>query len=220
MAKKTAFITGASSGIGKAVTDLLKVNDWEIIGPTRTELDLSDLAAVSTYAEKLKSQSSQIDAFIHLAGIWHDAHHVLAGKQLSEFTLEQISTTLNVTITSTMMLVAALLPRMREGTVIGDSGTFEDGGAGWLPYYTSKRALEDFLVGPSQDVPAVKVYGISLSDTATEAYAKFYPQYIDQSQPPQAVAALVLQLLTGDHPYTSGDIIVLKQSQPRVAFHA
>jgi len=119
-----------------------------------------------------------------------------------------------------MVLLAELLPHMDHGTVLGISGTFEDGASGWLPYYTSKRALEDFLMGLSQDTPNVKVYGISPSDTATTAYDKFYPEYANQSQPPEAVADLVLLLLHGDHQYKSGDIIELKRGHRRVAFHA
>lgn len=217
--KKRAFITGASSGIGRAVTKLLGEHDWDIVAPSHEELDLSDLKVVAAYAEQLKATGEHFDAFIHLAGIWHNDQEVLAGKPLSNFTAEQIGATMNVGVTSVMLLVSSLLPQMSEGTVVGISGTFESGAAGWLPYYASKRALEDFLVGLSEDAPTLKVYGVSPSDTATEAYAKFYPQYINESQPTQAVADLILQLLAGEHQYGSGDIVVVKQGQPRVAFH-
>jgi NAD(P)-dependent dehydrogenase (short-subunit alcohol dehydrogenase family) len=216
--KKQAFLTGGSSGIGKAVAAVLKAHDWEVVAPSHTELNLSDLDAVTKYATQLQSQ--HFDAFVHLAGIWHNATEALAGRQLSAFTAKQISDTMNVGVTSVMVLLATLLPQMDKGAVVGISGTFESGGAGWLPYFTSKRALEDFLVGLSQDMPAVKVYGVSPSDTATDVYAHFYPEYLAESQPPQVVAELVLKLLTGDHGYKSGDIVVIKNSQPHVGFHA
>ncbi len=214
------LITGASSGIGKSVSDLLRESGWEIVAPSHAELDLGDLEAVAAYGDQLKRQPGRYDAFIHLAGIWHDDHAVLAGKSVDAFAGAQIAETMNVGVTSAMILVAALAPGMDGGTVIGVSGTFESGGAGWLPYYTSKRALEDFLAGLSQDMPSLKVYGVSPSDTATEAYAKFYPQFICDSQSPESVASLIAQLLVPGHQYASGDIIVIKQGKPHTAFHA
>jgi hypothetical protein len=50
--------------------------------------------------------------------------------------------------------------------------------------------------------------------------AKRPPQYLNESQPSEAIADLVKQLLSGEHPYKSGDIILLKMSQPHVEFHA
>lgn len=120
---------------------------------------------------------------------------------------------MNVGVTSAMVLCNRLLPLMNGGTVVGISGTFTDGAAGWLPYYTCKRALEDFLVGLSQDTPGVKVFGISPADTATQPYKQFYPEYIDEAQSPDAIADLVSVLLSGNTSFASGDIIELRQGK-------
>ena len=40
----------------------------------------------------------------------------------------------------------------RGNSIINLSGTFESGGKGWLPYYVSKRALEDLTVGLSDEI--------------------------------------------------------------------
>jgi NAD(P)-dependent dehydrogenase (short-subunit alcohol dehydrogenase family) len=219
MSKKTVLITGASSGIGQAISQALRQDHWKIIEPSHTELDLSDPAGSNTYAKNLKSKISHLDSVIHIAGIWHDEHEVLADKQLSEFTSSQIIATMNVGLVSLMVMLANLLPIIKVGTIIGISGTFENGAAGWLAYYTSKRALEDFLVGLSQDYPKVRTFGISPSDTATPAYGKFYPQYIAESQSPEVVAALAVQLLSSDNEFQSGDIVEVKQAATRIGFH-
>src|SRR5205085_1434308 len=107
----------------------------------------------------------------------------------------RVASSINVALTSAMVLVAKLLPNMRNGTVIGISGTFADGAAGWLPYYVSKRALEDFLVGLSQDTTDCKVHGISPADTATSAFQRFYPQHYAEAQSVGLVAKLIEELL-------------------------
>ncbi len=219
MTNKTAFVTGASSGIGSAIVAALKSNGWEVIGPSHSELDLNDLQAVETYGHELQKKVETIDAFVHVAGIWHDSQGPLADKKLANFTAGQITTTMHVGLVAPMLLLAALLPVIKNGTVVGISGTFESGGAGWLPYYTSKRAVEDFLVGLSQDYPELKVYGVSPADTATPAYRKFYPQYIDESQTPEVVANLVTKLLQGNSEFKSGDIIELRQGSAKTGFH-
>ena len=216
---KRAFITGGSSGIGRAIVKSLQASGWEVIAPSHAELDLSDLAVVSAYAAKLGAEDKQYDAFIDVAGIWHNQDKALSGMKLAEFTAEQITTTINVPLTSAMLLISKLLLHMSNATIIGISGTFENGAAGWLPYYVSKRGLEDLLVGLGQDYPELKVYGISPSDTATSAYRRFFPEYISESQPLEEVSKLVEDLLNGNTGFKSGDVIELRQGVRKTGFH-
>lgn len=218
---KTAVITGGSSGIGKAIIETLKDNGWKVIAPSRKQMDLTDLAEVEKVAAKLAGTHQPIDALIHVAGVWHNKSAVYANKDLEDFTPEQIIETMLVGLTSFMVLTAKLLPRLsKHGAVVGITGTFGDGASGWLPYYTSKRALEDFLVGLAQDYPSgPNVFGISPADTATPAYEKFYPQYASGAQPPKAVANLCLELLNGQTGYKSGSIIELRGGKTKPGFH-
>jgi NAD(P)-dependent dehydrogenase (short-subunit alcohol dehydrogenase family) len=228
---KTAILTGPSSGIGNAIAEKLTSEGWQIVGlvhntKAHAELaktytvDLSDMQATAKLGKQLAKDLPHVDAFIHTAGIWHDENESLAGKQLDKFTPEQIAASINVGVTSAMVLCNALLANIANGTVIGVSGTFSDGGAGWLPYYVSKRALEDFLVGLSQDYPDVKVFGISPADTATPAYQKFYPQYAAEAQSPEAVANLAAKLLGGQTEFKSGDVIEVRDGDAKEGYHA
>jgi NAD(P)-dependent dehydrogenase (short-subunit alcohol dehydrogenase family) len=227
MAQKTALLTGATSGIGGAIARRLQEDGWRVvsivrgkkISPDSYTIDLGDLQSVARTSQKIVSDLGCIDAFIHVAGMWHSEDKVLADKKLHEFQADEISQTMNVGVTSAMILLNSLLPVMDGGTVVGISGTFSDGAAGWLPYYTSKRALEDFLVGVSQDYPELHVYGVSPADTATPAYKQFYPQYFDESQPPEAVADLVWRLINGKTNFSSGDIIDIRKGKERKLFH-
>ncbi len=215
-------MTGASSGIGRAIEKRLRAEGWEVIGLTRSEMDLANLEQVAAGAAKLSKELMQIDAFIYVAGMWHDDEKPLANLDLEDFSPEQIADTMNVGVTSFMILAASLMPKLtKHGMVVGISGTFEDDGAsGWLPYYTSKHALEDFLVGLAQDYPnGPYVFGISPSDTATLMYRKFYPQYAATGQPPEVIAELVAQLAGKALPYKTGDIVEIRGGKHRVGYH-
>lgn len=163
----------------------------------------------------------QIDALIHGAGIWHDANQALASRDLEDFSPTQIADTMNVGVTGFMIIAAVLLPRLaKDGVVIGVSGTFESGASGWLPYYTSKRALEDFLVGLAHDYPTgPRIFGVSPSDTATEAYHKFFPEDAATAQSPEAVADLVAKLADDELMYRSGEIIKIKVAKHASGYH-
>lgn len=218
---KTAIITGISSGIGRAIAKQLQTRGWEVVGLTRGEIDLAHLDQVAAEAKKLADDMPKVDALIHVAGIWHDAERAFAHLDLEDFSPDQIAATMNVGVTSFIILAAALLPKLtKTGVVIGISGTFESGASGWLPYYTSKRALEDFLIGLAQDYPkGPRVFGISPADTATPAYKKFYPDDVADAQPPEVVADLVAKLLEGSPAYKSGHIIELRYGKPAAGFH-
>jgi len=218
---RNAVITGVSSDIGQAVAKKLEEQGWKVTGLSHEDLDLTDLKAVADTGNKLNSKFKEVSALIHIAGVWHDKDAVLAGKKLEQFKSMQIIETMDVGVTSFMLLAAKLLPKMTSsGAVIGISGTFSEGGAGWLPYYTSKRALEDFLVGLSQDyVDGPKIYGISPADTSTKAFKKFYPEYVAEAQPPGVIADLAIELVGGNTSYKSGDIIEIRGGKDTLGFH-
>jgi NAD(P)-dependent dehydrogenase (short-subunit alcohol dehydrogenase family) len=103
--------------------------------------------------------------------------------------------------------------------IINLSGTFEDGAKGWLPYYVSKKAIEDLTVGLAEELSGrgIRVSGISPSDTATEAYRQYFPEYIPDAIEPEEIAKFAIHLCTSD---VNGKIFVLKKDrEPLEAFH-
>ena len=107
-----------------------------------------------------------------------------------------------------------------KSKIINLSGTFENGGKGWIPYYVSKRAIEDLTIGLSEELKEkdIQVNTISPSDTATDAYKKFFPEYIKDSIPPEKIADFALKLAQNDN--ITGKVFVLKKDQePVEGFH-
>lgn len=218
---KTAVVTGVTSGIGAAISDRLKKEDWRVIGLTRSELDLTDLEAVAQKGEAIAQEYPVLDALIHVAGIWHDNERVFADIDLEDFDTQTIADTMQVGVTSFMVLTAKLLPSLaKDGAVFGVSGTFGSGASGWLPYYVSKRAQEDFLVGLAQDYPhGPRVYGISPADTATPQYEKYYPEYAATAQPAAVIADVMYKVLVGKAKYETGTVIEVRDGVASKGFH-
>lgn len=219
---RTALITGGSSDIGQTIADMLAESGWQVIAPSHKDLDLTDLHAISQRANKLIKGVVKLDAIIHVAGMWHDNASAF-NKDLEDYTTEQIVNTMNVGLTGFMVLLSVLIPKLpKDGTVIGISGTFSDatnGADGWLPYYVSKRGLEDLLIGLVQDYPhGPRAYGISPADTATKAFKRFFPDEMEGAQPATAVATEVHQLLTKPR-VPNGSVITLRNAVSNPGFH-
>ena len=62
--KKKILLTGGSGLVGKNILDHSSADEWEILAPTRKELDLTDLFSVSQWVKK-----HQPDMIIHAAGL-------------------------------------------------------------------------------------------------------------------------------------------------------
>jgi len=60
---KRVWITGANGMVGRNLREHARAADWDIVAPSRRELDLADLCAVTQFA-----RSQRIDLVIHAAG--------------------------------------------------------------------------------------------------------------------------------------------------------
>ncbi len=220
--KKTAVITGITSDIGMAIGQALQDQGWEVMGLTHSDLDLAKPEDVAVAGDRLRTELPVIDALIHVAGIWHNGESPHVNKDLEDYSWQDISATMDVGVTSFMILTAKLLPILaKDGCVIGISGTFADGASGQMPYYVSKRALEDFIAGLAQDYPhGPNVYGISPADTATSAYSKHFPEHITVAQSPEVIGNLVATLVTPSDNYKSGGVIEIRDGHVASGFHS
>lgn len=147
-----------------------------------------------------------------------------AGKRFEEFPERVILDTLMVGTIAPMLLVRAFVPLMPSGSrIINISGTFESGAKGWLPYYVSKRAIEDLTIGLADELKTkgILVNAISPSDTATEAYQKYFPQYVDGAIDPEEIAQEAVFLCSQDANEITGKVFVMKKGKtPYEGFHA
>jgi NAD(P)-dependent dehydrogenase (short-subunit alcohol dehydrogenase family) len=236
---KVAVLTGASTGIGKAIAvcyathgasvalvgrnkerlNLVKQSIIEIGRPVKVFLcDLSNQASVRKVANDIADNYKHIDILVNAAGVWHDNKEVYYGKRLDQIPFDQINEVLDVNTRAPMLLTSLLLPTMiqnRSGKVLNISGTFSNGGAKWLHYFISKQALESMTIGLADELREfnIQVNCISPSDVKTEAYQVFYPESVDTALEPKDVADLALYLVSNKSENISGQVIVIKNHE-------
>lgn len=137
-----AFITGASSGIGKEFYNYLVENNFDVVAPTRQELDLSnfDINTVDL---------SSYDYLILCAGVDTNGRQLFVNLSTTDFT-----NTLNVNLIANMKLVHQYVcQRQSWGKVIVIGSTIVDKVyPNFVAYGTSKVALDTFIDSLSQEL--------------------------------------------------------------------
>lgn len=158
-----------------------------------------------------------------MAGIWHGKDEVYAGKSFESFSEQVVLDTYAVGLTAPTLLAHAFIPLMSfGGKIINISGTFENGAKGWLPYFVSKKGIEDLTIGLAEELKDkdIQVNAISPSDTATEAYKKYFPQYIKDAIDPVEIGKFALFLCSREAKEITGKVFVVKKNKkPYEGYH-
>src|SRR3989344_3472161 len=243
--KKFAVVTGASTGIGKAIAVELGKNGSfvALVGRSEDKLletkkivenaggeaeifvcNLAQIDSVKSFIKSIKDKTSHVDILVNVAGIWHGKDEVYAGKDFETFAEEVIVDTFSVGLISPTLLTHAFIPLMhRNGKIVNISGTFENGAKGWLPYFVSKKGIEDLTIGLAEELKdkGIQVNAVSPSDTATEAYRKYFPQYIPEAIEPKEIAKQVAYLCSEEANEITGQVFVLKKGKkPFAGYHS
>ncbi len=169
--KKVALVTGASSGIGRSVANLLADNGFRVFGTTRKEtvadsppgkveiiqLDVRDDKSVNSCVQKVLGEAGKIDALVNNAG------YVIAGS-LEEISLDEAKALFETNFFGILRMNQAVLPIMRQQGYgkIANIGSV----AGFAPmpyagiYSASKHAVEGYSASLDHEV---RQFGIRVS---------------------------------------------------------
>jgi NAD(P)-dependent dehydrogenase (short-subunit alcohol dehydrogenase family) len=145
----TVLITGANRGIGLEFARQYRGGGWDVVATARQSsdelealdvrvepLDLSDAEAVARFPASIEGE---LDLVIANAG----TNHPMNAESADDARAWQ--TMMMVNAIAPYMLGRALLPRMAEGgkmiAISSGMGSIADNGGGWVPYRTSKAAL-------------------------------------------------------------------------------
>jgi 3-hydroxy acid dehydrogenase / malonic semialdehyde reductase len=119
--KRTVLVTGASSGIGRAIAQNLLQQGHAVIGVSRdsgkfirqmdnfssVQLDLSELKELPQKIRQLQQKFPEIDAVVFSAGMGRFA-------SVEEFSYPQIEALMTINFTSQVFLTKALLPALKR----------------------------------------------------------------------------------------------------------
>lgn len=201
---KAIFITGASSGLGKATAKLFASKGWQVIATMRQpenekelslldnvkllKLDVTDINSIKN-AVAAAAQIGKIDVVFNNAGFG------LAGP-LEGYSDEQITRQFNTNVLGVIRTTQAILPQLREhngGVIIS---TTSIGGLVTFPfasiYHATKWAIEGWSESMSFELAThgIKIKTVSPGGIATdfmgrsmsmghhEAYASVFDKWI------------------------------------------
>jgi NAD(P)-dependent dehydrogenase (short-subunit alcohol dehydrogenase family) len=146
----TVLITGANRGIGLEFARQYSADGWNVIATARQSspdldalgvrvehVDLADADAVERFAAKV---DGALDLLVANAGTNHPMNAATAKDA------EDWATMMTVNAISPFMLATALLPKLAEAkgkavAISSGMGSIAENGGGWIPYRTSKAAL-------------------------------------------------------------------------------
>jgi 3-hydroxy acid dehydrogenase / malonic semialdehyde reductase len=153
--KRTVLVTGASSGIGRAVAQNLLQQGHTVIGVSRdcrkftrqmenfsfVELDLNQLNELPQKIRQLQKMFPEIDAVVFSAGVGQFG-------SVEEFSYSQIEALMTINFTSQVFLTKALLPALKRKAnsdliFIGSEAALKGSRKGAI-YCASKFAIRGF----------------------------------------------------------------------------
>ena len=193
--QKTIFITGASTGLGKATAILFQSKGWNVIATMRNpekEKELTELENVTllpldvTDPEQIKTTVAKAISLQKIDVVFNNAGYGLMGA-MEAFSDEQILKQLNTNLLGVLRVTHAFIPYFREKKSGLFISTTSMGGLLAFPlhsiYHATKFALEGWSEGMSFELG---LHNIGIKTVAPGGIATdFIGRSLDRSLHPE-----------------------------------
>ncbi|MGV9613075.1 SDR family NAD(P)-dependent oxidoreductase [Nocardia xishanensis] len=227
--RPTALITGASAGLGRALSRALAGRGWRVIGTARR-------------ADRLDRVRAELGAaFIAVTGDVTDPAHrarlaeVAAGAgpldlvvnnasrlgpspqpRLADYPLDELEAVYRTNVVAPLAILQAVLPMLDLGGVVVDisSDAAVEPYPGWGGYGSAKAALDQLTAILAAEHPELAIYSFDPGDMRTEMHQAAFPgEDISDRPEPDTVVPALLRLLD-ERPkngrYTAADFAVAR----------
>ena len=164
---KIALVTGSSSGIGKAICDELKKNDYIVYGISRTDGEIiCNLRDSKTLHVKIKEflKTTEVDLLINCAGVGVFTPH-------EELKLEQIETLIDVNLKAPIILTNLCLRSLKKtkGHIINVASIEATRHSKFSALYTAtKSGLRDFSLALFEELRKAEVRVTNINPDMTK----------------------------------------------------
>jgi short-subunit dehydrogenase len=227
---KTAIVTGASTGIGRASAEALAKAGFTVFGTSRRAIsdgpkgvtmlacDVTDEGSVKNLVSNVLAQTGRVDLLVNNAGIG-----IQGGAE--ESSVDQVRALFDVNLFGVMRVTNAVLPSMRQrggGRIINISSVL-----GFLPapyaahYAATKHALEGYSESLDHEARAFNVR-VSLIEPAftqssfDQSALKADSPLKEYDEARAGAAALIKQAVAiGDPPGVVADTVVAAATASR-----
>ncbi|MBB3083502.1 SDR family NAD(P)-dependent oxidoreductase [Geodermatophilus sabuli] len=224
MSTPTALVTGASRGLGAALTEALNRRGWRLVVDGRDPDRLAATVAALPRPDLVTAVPGDVADAAHraaLAAAVPDRLHLLVNNasdlgptplpRLADLPVAALERVLAVNTVAPLALLQAVLPALeRAGGRVVDisSDAAVEAYPGWGGYGASKAALDHLTAVLAAEHPGLRLYAVDPGDMATDMHRAADPDTTGLPAPETVVPAL-LWLVDGDLPsgrYRAADL--------------
>ncbi|MCW2533999.1 MAG: Short-chain dehydrogenase/reductase, partial [Blastococcus sp.] len=217
MSTRTALITGASRGLGRALAAALSDRGWRLVLDGRDAGRLTSTVAALPRRDLITAVPGDVADPRHRAALAdavgprldllvNNASELGPSPlpHLADLRAEEFLRVLAVNAVAPLALVQAVLPALRSahGTVVDiSSDAAVEAYAGWGGYGASKAALDQLTAVLAVEHADLRVYAVDPGDMATDMHQAAFPgEDISDRPAPETVVPALLALVDGDLP--------------------
>jgi NAD(P)-dependent dehydrogenase (short-subunit alcohol dehydrogenase family) len=210
---RTGIVTGASRGLGLALTRALAARGWRLVVDARGAAALEravggiegvvaipgDVADAGHRHALVEAAGGTVDLLVNNAGALGPSPQ----PALADYPLAELVRVFEVNVFAPLGLVQEALPRLAPRAVVihVSSDAAVEPYEGWGGYGSSKAALEQLTAILAAEHPELRVYAVDPGDMRTQTYQDAFPGE-DISHLPAAEASVpgLLALIEGALP--------------------